>query len=101
MHASRTTEVHGRMMAKADNQGTPGSENVGVVVEACQQKIVVAAKRGADGQPLKKQRRTLNETIHILSLLNAEQIVQTVQDTVLRKPPTWRKTKKARKAQTR
>lgn len=83
-------------MAKAENQGIPGFENVGIVLKACQKEILAAAKRIADGQLLEKLRRTLNETVQIRLLLNPE---QTVQDPILRKKPTLRKTKKGRKAQ--
>lgn len=79
MNASRRTKIDGRKMAEADNQGIPGSKNVGVVVEVCQKEIVSAAMIDVDGQPLQKQSRTLHKTIQIHSLDHPKQIVQDIE----------------------
>lgn len=50
----------------------PNSENVGVVMEACSQEVMAAAKRQAAGQLVSKQQRTERWLIQIPFLFNPE-----------------------------
>lgn len=68
----RFVQTDGQNLGIEIKSTKPNSENVGIVMEACNQKIVGAAKCEVDVHPVSKQQRTERELIHITSLLNPE-----------------------------